>query len=232
MSEEARQPTLWVIDPSIREPEDQGVEQVLLGWPGRHRVFRPALRGEGPRPGDGYDVDGVVLLGSGASVHDTDRPWLGPLGAWLAPLLEGEREVAVLGICFGHQWIAHYAGAPIVDLNPDGSKRVGVEESRLEGGRLLPGEHSLRTVVSHRETVGAAPAGYDVVASRPGVDVDGIEHRRLDVYAFQFHPEARDEFAGRRGIAPAAIDRRLIEDSGRLLAAFRRLVLRRAAERP
>ena len=61
-------PSLWVIDPSLRRPEDQGVREVLAGWSGSHRLFRPARDGDGPGPETGYDAQGVVLLGSMASV--------------------------------------------------------------------------------------------------------------------------------------------------------------------
>ena len=44
---------LWVVDPSLHRPEDQGVDEVLRGWAGESRRFRPALDGDGPRPGGG-----------------------------------------------------------------------------------------------------------------------------------------------------------------------------------
>jgi GMP synthase (glutamine-hydrolysing) len=218
---------LWVIDPSIHHAEDQGVAQVLRGWSGPSRVFRPSLEpGDGPRVGDGYAAAGVVLLGSGASVHD-DLPWLRELAAWLRPLLDGSRELPLLGICFGHQLIAHMAGAEIGDLRGDGSKVVGARETQVAGWTLLPGRHDLKVVVSHREEVKTVPAGYRVIARRAGVPLDGLEHERLPVSSFQFHPEARDEFAIRQGLAASLIDARLVEDSDRVLEAFRRRVLAR-----
>jgi GMP synthase (glutamine-hydrolysing) len=217
--------TLWVIDPSIHHAEDQGVAQVLRGYVGGSRVFRPSLDPQGgPRAGDGYDAAGVVLLGSGASVHD-DLPWLRELSRWLRPLLDGAREMPVLGICFGHQLIAHLGGAEVGDLREDGSKDLGVRETRVDGWTLLPGCHDLEVIVSHREEVKTVPEGYRVVARRPGVRIDGLEHRRLPISTFQFHPEAREEFASRQGLAASAVDARLVEDSDLVLEAFRRRVV-------
>ncbi len=214
------QPTLWVIDPSLEHPEDQGIEQILRPWPGASRVFRPGLRpGDGPGPESGYDVDGIVLMGSAASVLD-DHPWMRPLEAWLRPLLEGELRIPVLGICFGHQMIAHVARGRVDWVDPDRRKIVGVESTHLGGGRLIRGEHQLRVVVSHREVVKVAPAEYRVTASRVHSPVDGLEHESLPVFSYQFHPEAREEFARRAGIRPEAIDDRLRADSDRVLAAF------------
>ncbi len=216
---------LWVVDPSINEAEDQCVEQVLDGWSGESRVFHPSLRpGDGPAPGDGYDTDGVVILGSSASVYD-DHLWLRDLSAWLEPIVDGSRRLPVLGVCFGHQLVAHLAGARVVFLHPDRQKELGTVETRLTGSRLLPGDHRLRVLVSHREIVESSPVGYRVVASRPGVPLDGFEHEDLPILTVQFHPEARDEFAGRRGLDPSVIDARLVEDSNRILAAFRDSVL-------
>ncbi|HXV77623.1 MAG TPA: gamma-glutamyl-gamma-aminobutyrate hydrolase family protein [Candidatus Polarisedimenticolaceae bacterium] len=212
---------LWIIDPSMAVAETQGIAEVVGEWAGEHRVFQPALcPGDGPRPGDGYDTDGVVLLGSRASVFDR-LGWLTELGDWIAPIVAGRVRLPLLGICFGHQLIAHVAGARVAPLSDDGAKRVGVETSILEGSRLVPGRVEIPVVVSHREIVRACPERFQVVARRQSVPIDGIEHDELPVFAFQFHPEARDEFAVRVGIEPRRIDDRLRVANRRLLAAFR-----------
>ena len=219
---------LWIVDPSQQWPEEQGVSEIVAGWSGALRVFRPALVvGDGPEPDTGYATDGIVLMGSRASVVD-ESPWIGRLAAWLRPLVDGTLAIPVLGICFGHQLMAHLAGAAVGPLAGDGGKRVGVETSRLSGSSLIPGETGLRVVVSHREEVKECPAGFRVVARRPGVSVDGLEHRSLPLFSFQFHPEARDEFARHAGIPPALIDEPLRRDNRRLLLAF----LERVSSRP
>lgn len=212
---------LWVIDPSLRNREDQGVRQVLDGWDGASRVFRPALDpGDGPAPGAGYAVAGVVLLGSAASVHDRS-PWLSGLGAWIRPIVTGEIVVPLLGVCFGHQLVADVAGGEVGNLREDGSKLVAVSDTRMRGSRLLPGERDLRVVISHRETVRRPAAGFRSTAARDEVPFDGLEHEDLPVYSVQFHPEARDEFAGRAGLETSSIDSRVRADGAALLSAFR-----------
>jgi GMP synthase-like glutamine amidotransferase len=222
-------PRLWVIDPSIIYPEDQGVAEILRGWPGESRLFRPALRtGDGPEPGTGYDTDGLVLMGSALSAHDS-HPWLERLSSWLLPILSGETVIPLLGICFGHQLIAHLAGADVAFLTGDRKKRVGVERSELRGGSLLPGRRSLRVAVSHREQVRSIPGGYRVVACRPGVAIDGLEHETLPIFTFQFHPEAEEDFARHAGIDCAELDQELRDDSTLLLEAFRKGVVKKQA---
>jgi GMP synthase-like glutamine amidotransferase len=209
-----------VIDPSLHNAEDQAVAEVLRGWEGTSRLFRPALApGDGPDPGTGYPTGAVVLLGSAASVYDT-HAWIPALASWIRPILRGKERIPLLGVCFGHQLIAHLAGGRVDFVDESHSKTVGVERTRLTGGRLLPGEHVLNVVVSHREEVKRAPDGYRVTARRDSTPIDGLEHRTLPIFTFQFHPEAREEFARRAGIPSALIDDRLCHDSGRVLAAF------------
>jgi len=218
---------LWIIDPSVSCPETQGVQQILAGWPGPSRLFQPVLvPGDGPDPRSGYDTAGVVLMGSAVSVHER-LPWLQALAEWLRPIVEGVRDVPLLGICFGHQLLAHLAGAQVDFLDERKTKRLGVETTRLNRSRLLPDADELRVVVSHREIVRNVPKGFCGVATREGVVVDGLEHDSRPLYSFQFHPEARDEFARRTGMAEEQIDDRLRVDSDGLLDAFRQLVLRR-----
>jgi GMP synthase-like glutamine amidotransferase len=211
---------LWIVDPSVRHPETQGVQEVLRGWSGESRIFRPGLEPScGPAPGLGYDTDGVVILGSAASVHDA-RPWLEPLASWLAPIVRGEVELPLLGICFGHQLIAHLAGGEVGYVRQDRAKTVGVETSQLLHCRLLPGVDSLRTVVSHCEEIRSVPHGFRLIARRTTCCLDGIEHERLPIFGFQFHPEAREEFAQCAGIDLRLLDERLRLDGQRLLASF------------
>jgi GMP synthase (glutamine-hydrolysing) len=222
-----RRPSLWIVDPSQNTPEDQGVAQILSGWSGESRLFRPSLtKGDGPCPEQGYAADGVVVMGSAASVYDR-LPWLERLASWLRPILAGEITMPVLGICFGHQLIAHLAGGSVGDVNEGRTKHVGVETSVLDGGRLLPGHRELRVVVSHRERVDRLPSGYRPVATRAASPLDGLEHDELPIHSFQFHPEAREDFALRAGFDPARIDEAVRSDSRRLLEAFRRRVLER-----
>jgi GMP synthase-like glutamine amidotransferase len=213
-------PELWIVDPSLHHPEDQAVAGILEGWDGPNRVFRPGLvAASGPGPETGHDAAAVILLGSAASVHDA-YPWLGSLGVWLRPILTGEVAVPLLAVCFGHQLVAHLAGGAVGFVREDRSKVLGVEWTELMDSRLLPGARRLRVAVSHRERVTRAPAGYRVTACRENAEIDGLEHPTLPLFSYQFHPEAREEFARRVGITVSLLDERQRNDSRRLLTAF------------
>ncbi|HEX6852128.1 MAG TPA: gamma-glutamyl-gamma-aminobutyrate hydrolase family protein [Candidatus Polarisedimenticolaceae bacterium] len=215
---------LLVIDPSIVWPEDAGVAEIVADWPGTHRVIRPALEpATALRPGDPYDADAVVVMGSRASVHDP-HPWLADLGAWLDPLISGALRRPLLGICFGHQLVAARAGAPVGRLHEDGAEERGVQTTRFSGSRLAP-DGPMRIVASHGEVVRSRPRGFRVTASRERVAIDALEHDTLPVFSVQFHPEARAEFLARRGMPPGPQDELAFEEQARFLAAFRRAAI-------
>jgi len=213
-------PRLLIIDPSTHSSEPRGIETLSRHWTGETTLLLPALSpGDGPDASTGYDFDAAVLLGSRASVHD-GFAWESALAQWLVPILSGAVRLPLLGICFGHQMIAHAAGALVGFAREDQSKLVGVGDSSLRGSRLLP-DCSLRVVLSHCEEVKHLPAGFRCTSFREGIVADGIEHETLPLFGFQFHPEADADFLQARGVQVGHDDARmLLETSDRVIGAF------------
>jgi GMP synthase-like glutamine amidotransferase len=219
---------LLVIDPAVEAPETEGTAEVLAGWEGEEQVLQPALRpGDGPEPGLGYDLDGVVVMGSASSPVDQELVWLRKLSAWLRPMVTGAVELPLLGICFGHQLLAHLAGGKVGFLRPDRQKQVGFCDTEMSGGRLIA-DCRLHVIISHREVVTTMPPGFRAVGSRPGAPVDAIEHQRLPLFGVQFHPEARADFCNAHGLDFEPVADRVRRDGNLILAAFRALVKARA----
>ncbi len=215
--------TLLIIDPAIVAAEDLGAREIAAGWPGDVAVVRPGLRPEEtPRPDWGHDVAAVVVMGSRASVHD-DRPWIGALGDWLSPLLDGSRVAPILGICFGHQLIAHRLGARVGFVHRDRRLERGVQETVLTGCRLAPGRDRIHVIVSHGEEVKDVPAGCRVTGRRGAIAVDVFEHETLPVFGVQFHPEAGAGFLRGRDVPPHPAEGSAFEDQALVLSTFRRL---------
>jgi len=222
---------LLIVDPAVAWPEDSGVREIATGWPGEVIVLRPALvQGESLGPGWPYDLDGIVVMGSRASVHD-DRPWLRHLGAWLDPVLDGGADVPLLGICFGHQLIAHRRGAAVGYVHADHGLERGVQETILASAALMPDRRQMHVVVSHGEEVKEVPDGFRVTGHRERVAVDLIEHRHRPIFGVQFHPEARREFLELREVPPGPHDEAAFRDQAELLDRFRALALDRARTR-
>ncbi len=212
-------PLLLIVDPGVETREEQGAAEFARAWPGDVRVLVSVLDDDGPRPGEDYGAAAIVILGSKASVED-EFGWLASLSQWLKPIIQGEVVKPVFGICFGHQLIAHLAGASVGFLHEDHSKSVGMRTTTFTGGRLLPAGTSMKVLASHAEEARDVPPGFVTVATRAGSVRDAFEHHSLPIFSVQFHPEGRELFASRLGIEPSSVDAGFVAGSRRLIEAF------------
>ena len=130
------------------------------------------------------EPEAVVVTGSPDSVYER-LPWSEATAAWLAELLT--REIPVLGVCYGHQLIAHALGGE-VSRSPQG-REVGAVEVTHTGDPIFEGlEGSFSVWQSHIDEVSQAPAHAKVIAynQHSGVQAMAIgEHCRT----VQWHPE-------------------------------------------
>jgi len=162
---------------------------------------------EGDTPPAPEAVSGVVVTGSSALVTDREA-WSESSAAWLATAVE--REMPVLGICYGHQLLAHACGG-LVARNPRG-REIGTVRVRLEAPRSadpllrdLPGE--LGVQVSHVESVIELPSGARNLGASDG-DPNQVFALGPSAWGVQFHPEfdahiVRGYIDGRRGLIEA-----------------------------
>jgi GMP synthase (glutamine-hydrolysing) len=123
---------------------------------------------------------GIILSGGPASVYASDAYSLDPEILGLG--------IPVLGICYGHQLLAHLLGGEVART---GSAEFGKAELRaaapsvlLEG---LPEEQSVW--MSHRDAVVKAPPGFSITATTDGSPVAAMEDRLGRRAGVQFHPE-------------------------------------------
>ena len=141
-----------------------------------------------PLPTDLDSHDAVLVTGSPAMVsHRLD--WSERTAAWLAEAHQAGKPL--LGVCYGHQLIAHALGAK-VGPNPNG-RRIGTRELEFCApddplmGPLQPA-FPHRVHVTHSEAVLEPPAGARVIARAPG-DAHHALHFGGRSWGLQFHPE-------------------------------------------
>ncbi len=129
----------------------------------------------------------VVITGSSALV--TDRlDWSERTARWLPEVLK--RGTPILGICYGHQLLAHALGGE-VGMNPRG-REIGAIEVALtdEGARdpVLGIDRILRVNASHRQSVLRLPEGARLLAGNAA-----DPHQAFAIgeraWGVQFHPE-------------------------------------------
>jgi GMP synthase (glutamine-hydrolysing) len=142
------------------------------------------------------DISGVVITGSNAMVTDREN-WSEITAAWLQQAIAA--NYPVLGICYGHQLIAHAMGG-IVGYNPKGYE-VGVIQIELakeaNNDVLFNNLKSPLFAYSvHAQTVIKLPENAVVLAQN---ERDNYQAFRLGEYCWglQFHPEFNAEIMRR-----------------------------------
>jgi GMP synthase (glutamine-hydrolysing) len=131
---------------------------------------------------------GIVVTGSSALVSERE-PWSERTAEWLARAVEA--DVPILGICYGHQLLAHALGGA-VGANPRGREIGTVQVRVLAAGRTDPLLGTLGDEApahaTHVESVLALPPGAVRLAES---DLDPVQAARFGARAWgvQFHPE-------------------------------------------
>jgi GMP synthase-like glutamine amidotransferase len=128
--------------------------------------------------------DAYVITGSRHSVYD-DLPWIGRLAAFVETALAQRRRV--VGICFGHQLLAHWFGGAVSEAET--GWRVGLHEARVVNreGWMSPPAASLRLLNSHRDQVTRLPDGARLILHSAQCPVSGFVMG--NAVAVQGHPE-------------------------------------------
>ncbi len=123
---------------------------------------------------------GVILSGGPASVYEPDAPRVDPELFTLG--------IPMLGICYGHQLMAHLLGGT-----------VSPAPQREYGRTLLTVVHAeplfdqldfhLTCWMSHGDTVETPPAGFAVLAETENTPVAAMGDLERKLFGVQFHPE-------------------------------------------
>jgi GMP synthase-like glutamine amidotransferase len=140
---------------------------------------------------DPEDYDGLVITGSRRSVYDPE-PWIAALADYLRTALD--HGVKIVGICFGHQLLAHFFGGETAPA--EAGWGVGVQESRIvsEEPWMQPPSERLNLLASHKDQVSRLPDGARVIASSDFCPVGGFVMGD-QVMTVQGHPEFRREYS-------------------------------------
>jgi len=140
---------------------------------------------QGQFPADIDEVDAYLITGSKSSVYD-DKPWIGRLMAFVREL--DCRRKKLVGICFGHQLVAHALGG-----RTEKSKKgwgVGMQTYHFT---TLPAWHNggdpdFSVLASHQDQVVVPAPGSRILAESDFCEF-AVCQIGEHILTFQGHPE-------------------------------------------
>ena len=157
------------------------------------RSYNVAL---GEMPISPTECDGWIISGSAKSAYEEDQ-WIVSLGEFIRSC--HHQKVKLLGLCFGHQLIAHALGGEVRPAEQGwggGVRTFILSETFPWCGDDQPGK-KISLLYSHRDQVLALPPGGESLATDhfcPTTLYRVGEH----ILSLQGHPEFTREFASAR----------------------------------
>jgi GMP synthase-like glutamine amidotransferase len=144
-------------------------------------------------PDDIDEVDAYLITGSKASVYD-DEEWIHMLGRFVRKLHEHKKKL--IGICFGHQLVAHVLGGRTEKSSVGwliGNHRHELNE---EGLALSGGDSGFEIICSHQDQV-TVPANGSVTLAGSEKCPIAMSQIGNHILTIQGHPEFTSEYAKR-----------------------------------
>jgi GMP synthase (glutamine-hydrolysing) len=127
-----------------------------------------------------YDLRGIIVSGGPQSVYEK--------GALKLDRRLLDLDVGILGLCYGHQLIAHLEGGVVEagDL-----KEYGITKAYVDNAvGVLAGLAKEEDVwMSHSDTVKEMPSSYEAIAHTNNTPVAAYRHTEKRIYGIQWHPE-------------------------------------------
>lgn len=147
----------------------------------------PVVDGELPPHVDSFD--GYLVTGSAAGVYD-DFDWIAPLMDFIRDAHKADKPL--VGICFGHQVIAHALGGRTEKWH-DGWG-IGVFDVTLDDTpSWMPAGDVARLIHIHQDQVVALPADADLIGST-SFCTNAMYHIGDNVFCMQGHPEFTPDY--------------------------------------
>ncbi|MBX3562744.1 MAG: type 1 glutamine amidotransferase [Sphingomonas sp.] len=144
----------------------------------------------GELPADPAAHDAWIVTGSPAGVYE-DHGWIAPLLSFL----RRAESAKLVGICFGHQAMAHALGGHVE--KSDKGWGIGLHNYPIvERKSWMDGDGAAMISVpaSHQDQVMLQPRGTDVIASSVFTPYAGLAWRDRPALSFQFHPELSADY--------------------------------------
>ncbi len=146
---------------------------------------------QGQFPADVHECDGYISTGSRYSVYD-EVAWIHDLSAFVRELHAEEQKF--VGICFGHQMIAHALGGEVKKTERGWGMGVKAVEIDHPQAWMQPALPAYNLLLSHQDQVETLPPDAVVIGSNthcPNSMIAVGEH----FLGIQAHPEFTTRYA-------------------------------------
>lgn len=160
----------------------------LNGW-----TFETVALPDGTDLPDPASLDAILITGSPAGVYD-DTPWMAPLMDFIR--WAADARTPQIGICFGHQALAHALGARVTKSDKGwgiGRHVYDIVAPQSWMGASPPQTFSLG--VSHQDQVLSLPPGAVLVAQSDFCPFAALAYPSARAISFQGHPEFSAAFS-------------------------------------
>ncbi len=209
---------LVIVDPFVVEPAMNCTNRLSNLLKSRINIYYPSLF-----PVSAFDQmrpDAIVILGSASHVTQ-NLPWHRPLAESVARFLE--KGTPTLGLCFGHQLMAHFYGCKVDYFRSPEDRETQSRKVVLDKkfGNLKAGE-TLELAVTHRQAVLSLNDSFEVIGHGPKdyLAYDLIRHKKWPFIGSQPHPEASDNFCLKSAELAAEKIPLVQRDGDRFIQAF------------
>lgn len=144
----------------------------------------------GEKPVSPTIYDAYIITGSAAGVHDA-LPWIAPLVEFLC---EARGRVRLVGICFGHQIMAHAFGGQVA--RAEAGWGIGLHEYDIyRAAPWIDEVDRIAVPVSHQDQVVVCPPSAKVVGGSAFTPNGMLAYEDQPAISFQFHPEFTPAYA-------------------------------------
>lgn len=143
------------------------------------------------RAGEFEGFAGIILSGGPQSVYESDAP---SIDRGILDL-----DLPLLGICYGHQLLAHLLGADVRASSAEyGHAVLQLRQERGEDALFAATPSSQAVWMSHADRVESLPGGFEILAETSSCAIAAFGNPQRRVYGVQFHPEVAHTLYGIR----------------------------------
>lgn len=142
-----------------------------------------------------HDIKAVILSGGPSSVYDADAPHV---SAETWKLIQ-EKNIPVLGICYGMQEMAHVFGGKVVKgLKHEYGKAMVHRAENCDSVLFTGLTKEFQMWMSHGDKLEEIPPGFTFVAATENAEFVAMENLETRMWGLQFHPEVTHSPMGKQ----------------------------------